>query len=342
MANTSIRLYPQNGPETVTAISCDYSFPRIGGTIDISAFTNLASFSLKGNDITAITGYSNNANLTNFIISDNRITGSMPVLSSLTNLVHLQYNRNLITGSIPVLSSLTNLETFYCNSNSHTGSIPDLSGLTRLITFHCSVNYLSGSIPNLSSLTNLVAFECTSNNRAGVPGTGITGFSGSVNSRLGTFQAQVNRLTQGAVDAILAAFVAANRGDGTKLLGLGGSGNATPSSNGVIKTTLAGTAFLRSGSLVTAVSAAHGYVTSDLVTVTDINETALRGTFEITRVNDNIFQYTTTSSGALTGSGTANLRKTSTGNTSGFRNYQSLALVTRVGGPWSISINFPA
>ncbi len=343
MPTRSITLRPQDGPASITAIDCGLSYPsRLGGTIDISAFPNLTSFSGKSNDITAITGYSNNANLTNFIISDNKITGSIPDLSALTNLIDFQYNRNIITGPIPNLSSLTKLQTFYCHANSHTGSIPDLSGLTNLTTFFCSTNYLTGSIPDLSSLTNLGSFECTSNNRVGIPGSGITGFSGSVNTRLATFQAQTNRLTQGAVDALLAAFVAANRGAGTKILSLSGSGNATPSVVGVIKTTLAGTAFSRSATTVTVNSTAHGYINGDLVTVTDITQTDFQGTFSVTRISDNIFQYSTVSTGTLTGSGTATLRKTSTGNTSGFRNYQLLALVSRTGGPWNVSINFPA
>ena len=90
MPTRSITLRPQDGPESIIAINCGDSFQRLDGTIDISAFPNLTSFSGKSNDITAITGYSNNVNLTNFIISDNKITGSIPDLSALTNLTDFQ------------------------------------------------------------------------------------------------------------------------------------------------------------------------------------------------------------------------------------------------------------
>lgn len=46
---------------------------------------------------------------------------------------------------------------------------------------------------------------------------------------LGNFRAQDNLLTQAAVDAILAAFDAAGRNSGTRILNLGGTGNAAPS-----------------------------------------------------------------------------------------------------------------
>ena len=54
-----------------------------------------------------------------------------------------------------------------------------------------------------------------------------------MSNTLGDFQAQNNLLTQAAVDAILAAFVAANRTTGTRILNLGGTGNAAPSATGV-------------------------------------------------------------------------------------------------------------
>jgi hypothetical protein len=72
----------------------------------------------------------------------------------------------------------------------------------------------------------LTTFHCYSNQL-----TGWTG--GTVPIALGDFQAQNNLLTQAAVDAILAAFVAAGRNSGTRTLNLGGTGNATPSATGL-------------------------------------------------------------------------------------------------------------
>ena len=251
--------------------------------------------------------------------------------------INLIYAYNNVSGNIQSIPARMN--SFWCDGNLHTGSIPSLTAATQLTQFICSNQRnpikLTGNIPDLSANSILRTFRCDINQLSGFAG-------GSVSATLGEFRAENNQLTSTAVDAILAAFVTANRTSGTRILSLGGTGNAVPTSTGVTKTTLAGTAFSRSGTTVTVNSTAHGYVTGDWVTITGITETAFQGTFSITRINDNTFQYTTVSSGTLTGSGTATLRKTSTDNTSGFRNYQALALVSRTGGPWTITINFPA
>jgi len=85
---------------------------------------------------------------------------------------------------------------------------------------------LTGSIPSLTTNTALTTFYCYSNQL-----TNWTG--GTVSITLADFQAQNNLLTQAAVDAILAAFVAAGRNSGTRILNLGGTGNDTPSATGL-------------------------------------------------------------------------------------------------------------
>ncbi|MBK6800353.1 MAG: hypothetical protein IPG83_02380 [Novosphingobium sp.] len=135
-------------------------------------------------------------------------------------------HNNQLTGSIPSLSANTALTVFYCYSNQLTGSIPSLSANTALSVFYCNNNQLTGSIPSLSANTALTVFHCFTNQ--------LTGWSGgTVSATLGEFQAQNNLLTQAAVDAILAAFVAAGRTTGTRILNLGGTGNAAPSAAGL-------------------------------------------------------------------------------------------------------------
>ena len=137
---------------------------------------------------------------------------------------------------------------FQCNSNQLTGAIPSLSANTALTIFtaqqpadwcdsvpvgeygadefYCHNNQLTGAIPSLSANTALTIAYFYSNQ--------LTDWSGgTVSNTLGDFQAQNNLLTQAAVDAILAAFVAANRTTGTRILNLGGTGNAAPSATGV-------------------------------------------------------------------------------------------------------------
>jgi hypothetical protein len=118
------------------------------------------------------------------------------------------------------------LRIFRCNNNQLTGSIPSLNGLFFLQNFVCYSNQLKGSIPNLTGLGNLRSLYCYSNQ--------LTGFAGgSIPNTLGDFRAENNLLTSSAVNAILAAFVAANKTTGTRILNLGGTGNAAPTGQGI-------------------------------------------------------------------------------------------------------------
>ena len=305
----------------VTKIYCGTSSPRLGGTVDISAFPNLQEFRCNANDITALSGYAQNSNLQVVEFFQNKVTGSIPSLSGLNNLQDFRCYTNQLTGPIPSLSGLTrlrdfrcatnqltgpipslsgltnlrtfscsnqtglkltgpipslsglnvlqefychtnqltgpipslsgliNLQEFYCFTNQLTGPIPSLSGLTNLRTFSCYTNQLTGSIPSLSGLTNLRNFYCFTNQLTGpIPSLSgltnlqvfqcytnqLTGFDGgSVSNTLGSFQAQNNQLDQSSVNAILAAFVAANKTTGTRLINLAGSGNAAPTGQGL-------------------------------------------------------------------------------------------------------------
>ncbi|NBP02277.1 MAG: hypothetical protein EBU90_19585, partial [Proteobacteria bacterium] len=89
MALTNISITPQFGNNTVTAINCGTSSPKLSGTIDLSAYTNLTNFVCNNNDITAITGYTSNPNITYFQVSRNKLTGSIPNLTTMTNLQFL-------------------------------------------------------------------------------------------------------------------------------------------------------------------------------------------------------------------------------------------------------------
>ena len=164
--------------------------------------------------------------LTNFYCSNNQLTGSIPSLSTNTALQIFHCYNNQLTGSIPSLTANTALTIFYCYGNQLTGSIPSLTANTALTQFYCFSNQLTGSIPSLTANTALEHFYCYSNQ--------LTGWSGgSVSATLGTFLCENNLLTQAAVDAILAAFDAAGRSSGTRILNLGGTGNAAPSAAGV-------------------------------------------------------------------------------------------------------------
>jgi len=164
--------------------------------------------------------------LTHFYCYANQLTGSIPSLATNTALNHFNCHSNQLTGSIPSLTTNTALTYFNCRSNQLTGSIPSLTTNTALNQFYCSSNQLTGSIPSLTTNTALTHFYCHSNQ--------FTDFAGgTVSGTLGDFQAQNNLLPVTAVNAILSAFVAANRTTGTRVLNLGGTGNAAPTGQGL-------------------------------------------------------------------------------------------------------------
>ncbi|MCX6223222.1 MAG: hypothetical protein NTV01_00460, partial [Bacteroidia bacterium] len=131
-----------------------------------------------------------------------------------------------LSGSIPSLTANTILQVFKVNSNQLTGSIPSLTANTALVNFDCGTNQLSGTLPAISACTALVTFNCNNNAFTDYAG-------GTVSATLGTFNANTNQLPASAVNAILAAFVAAGRSSGTRVLNLGGTGNAAPTGQGV-------------------------------------------------------------------------------------------------------------
>lgn len=137
-----------------------------------------------------------------------------------------------LSGSVDI-TRYNNLNFFSCTNN-QINSFTGNQNLTQLQEIYLNFNSLSGSIPSLSGNTSLQRFECYDNK--------FTGFAGSVSNTLDIFRAQNNQLTTNAVNNILAAFVAANRTTGNRILNLGGTGNAAPSGQGVTNyNTLLGT-----------------------------------------------------------------------------------------------------
>jgi len=232
----------------VTQIFCGTSTPKLSGSIDLSLFPNLINFTCTNNDIFSIKGYesntklrdvrifnniinsipnlNNNTELRIFYCQTNQITGTIPILNSNTQLLEFTCQTNKFTGSIPTLNNLFNLQIFRCHTNLLTGSIPSLSANTQLLELACQNNQLIGFIPSINNNNLLRDFRCNNNQ--------LTGFAGgSVSINLGNFQAQNNQLSAAAVNDILAAFVTANRTSGTRILNLGGTGNAAPTGQGL-------------------------------------------------------------------------------------------------------------
>ena len=108
-------------------------------------------------DLSALT------NLTTLYLYQNQLAGQIPALRTLTNLTHLALNNNRLSGPIPDLSALTNLTALYLYQNQLTGLIPDLRALTNLTILALNHNQLTGPIPDLSALTNLAELVLTGN-----------------------------------------------------------------------------------------------------------------------------------------------------------------------------------
>jgi hypothetical protein len=121
---------------------------------------------------------------------------------------------------------LTELEEVKCQDNQLAGGLWPLLENIKLKHFWCHSNFLGGSIPDLIANAELQTFYCHGNR--------FTGFAGfAVSDTLGDFQAQNNLLSAAAVDKILNAFATASRSSGTRVLNLGGAGNAAPTSAGL-------------------------------------------------------------------------------------------------------------
>jgi hypothetical protein len=303
-----------SSPASVTSIVCGTSSPKLGGTIDVSAFPNLTSITCANNGITRFKGYGSLTNLIDINLSNNEFnqvgfetlsnkpglrtlnfaasianlyinwTGAFPDLSAITTLVTVNINNSSLTGSNLDLSALTNLTSLNIHANLLSGAFPilptganskliginigqrtvtrftgtpplltdhpactslvysnsdvtgpiqDLSVRPTLTNFWCNGCLHTGNIPNLSSNTVLGAFRA--NGQRGT--TKLTGFAGgTVSATLGDFWADSNQLPAAAVNAILAAFVAAGRvktPTNTCTIQLGGTGNAAPTGQGI-------------------------------------------------------------------------------------------------------------
>lgn len=205
-----------------------------------------------------------------------------------------------------------------------------LSGNQSLVYFDCSNNEISGNIPDIRFNSALQYFNCSGND--------FTGFNGTIiNSGLGQFYANNNKLYSNSVDSIINAINLNNRVGG--ILDLS-NGNQPPSISSIKVIQSLGTNFTRVGNLVTANVSNHGYTTSNLpVTIEGLTPSSLNGTYRISIVNSNQFQYTTTIAGNATGAGTATLTSTSNPN-DGFGKYQNLTLPVSQGGKgWDVKIS---
>lgn len=143
-------------------------------------------------------------------------------LSKLVNVTYFYFSGNSFSGCLNLTANI-NLEILYAANNLF-GGILDLSTNTKLVTLQLGNNQFTGNI-DLSN--NVLLRQC------GLTTNQFSGFTGTVSSTVEELQCQNNLLTQAAIDAILLAFVNAGRITGSRILSLGGTGNAAPSATGL-------------------------------------------------------------------------------------------------------------
>ncbi|XP_031113738.1 receptor-like kinase TMK4 [Ipomoea triloba] len=118
---------------------------------------NLVSFNASNANVFGIIPdfFDSFPKLENVILSFNNLTGSLPGSFSGSNVRILRLdNQQLgLSGTISVLSSMTQLSQVWLQGNAFTGQIPDLYGLQNLSDLRLEDNRLTGFIPD--SLRNL-------------------------------------------------------------------------------------------------------------------------------------------------------------------------------------------
>ncbi|KAK7340960.1 hypothetical protein VNO77_21679 [Canavalia gladiata] len=141
-------------------LNTNQKFPRWTLPNDLSNSSNLQFLDLTA---TSLIGplpeiFHSLRSLRSLILSNNSITGDLPTSlsgSAISDLI-LSYQEAGLSGTIEVLSSMTNLSKVSLPNNNFTGPIPDLSNSTNLNYLELRYNKLTGVIPyslmNLSSL----------------------------------------------------------------------------------------------------------------------------------------------------------------------------------------------
>ena len=227
---TLLSIAPIDGNSSVTQIDLGNSSPKLGGTVDVSLFTNLEELTCDGNDITGITGFYDNPNMKRVLAASNKLTGFIPALTGMTSLQYFWVMVNNFTGSFPNINGLSQLGLINVGANNLTGTLPaDLQslGVPKLFRFNIYGNSFTGTLSDCTGMNNLEYVLADNNN--------LTDFTGGVEPSLYRFFINNNNLTETAVDNILQAFVDANRTTNMSIaiMNLGGSGNAAPSAAGV-------------------------------------------------------------------------------------------------------------
>ncbi|ORX45224.1 L domain-like protein [Piromyces finnis] len=136
-----------------------------------SDFEQLISLSLKNNKISgSLPDLSKLTNLKSLDLSENKFEGDIPnTYASLTNLNTLILSNNHLSGTLPEwINSLNNLEILWINDNNFHGAMSEsFAELTKLQSLKLNNNKFEGDMSFLMHLKELTLLDASNNNFSG-------------------------------------------------------------------------------------------------------------------------------------------------------------------------------
>ena len=102
----------------------------------------------------SIPNLTSNSNLTYLVLHYNNFTGVMPNLASNPNIHYVDVTYNALSGSVPAFKNLGNLYYLFLYNNQFT-SLSTLTNLSYLAYFYAHNNQIAGEIPSFAGCPNL-------------------------------------------------------------------------------------------------------------------------------------------------------------------------------------------
>jgi Leucine-rich repeat (LRR) protein len=102
----------------------------------------------------SIPNLTSNSNLTYLVLHFNNFTGTMPNLASNPNIFYVDVSYNALSGSVPAFRNLGNLYYLFLYNNQFT-SLSTFGNLSSLAYFYAHNNKIAGEIPSFAGCPNL-------------------------------------------------------------------------------------------------------------------------------------------------------------------------------------------
>lgn len=174
---------------------------------DLDIYTSLQQLQLPQNSIYGPIPTLDLPALRRIYLYNNDLSGSLPDLSSLGNLITLHFSGNAdLGGQLPSFDSLVSVREVYLYACAFSGTIPRFDTMTQVQRAYLFGNNLSGDIPSVSANSVFIGAQWQNN--------ALTGYVASTIATTCThWDASNNQLPVSAVDQILQDFTtnAANR-----------------------------------------------------------------------------------------------------------------------------------